>query len=457
MTTIANTLGVGSGIDTKELIDALVAAERKPREDALTARSDKVTARISGMSQVTSALDALVAAMASRTRNGALGPLPATSDPSALAARATAGATRLLQPTSIEIKALAAGQSLVSTALSAPAATVGEGTITITLGTMTPDGQGDFAFAGAAAGIDIVIDSKNNSLTGLAAAINKSGTGVRASIIDDGQGARLVLKGPTGAKSAFIVTATGDPALDRFLYKPGTPTMVSAGSAHDASLVVDGVSVTRPTNTITDLVSGVSLDLVKAAPGVVVTLGANRDITGLTAAVNDLVDAVNALHSLTHTLTTGATDAGAAAPLAGDGTLRQVERQLLQLTATGTGGLAKLGVSTSRDGSLSVDPAKLSAALASDPDGAEALLAGLTGTGGALTRVRSTLGSSTDTRLAREQKAVAAGRTKLEAGMTTLRAQMVKQYAAMERAVGAFKATQAFLDEQIKAWNRSDN
>lgn len=451
MTTIANTLGVGSGVDTQALIDALVAAERKPRDDALTLRSDKVTARISGLAQVTSAVDALVSAMASRTRNGALGPLPASSDNSVLTARASAGATRALQPTSIDVRALAAGQSLVSAALPDRAAPVGEGMLTITLGKLTPDGQGDFGFAGAAPGIDVTIGPEANSLTGLAAAINKANAGVRASIVDDGQGARLVLKGPTGAKSAFIVTASGDPALERFAYRPGSAVMTSAGTARDAELIVDGVSVTRPSNTITDLVAGTSLELVKAAPGVAVTLAASRDTAGLAQAVGDLVDAVNALHGLNATLTKGG--ASGAAALAGDATLRQVERQLAALT-TGAGGLAALGVTTSRDGTLSVNNSKLSAALAADPDGAEALLAGLTAAGGALTRVRSAIG--TDTRLAREQKAVATGRAALDASSATLRASLVKQYAAMERAVGGFKSTQSFLDAQIKAWNRSD-
>lgn len=454
MTTIANTLGAGSGVDTKALIDALVAADRKPRDDALTLRSDRVTARISGMAQVSSAVDALVSAMASRTRNGALGPLPATSDTSVLQAHATAGATRTLQPTTIEVRALATGQSLVSPALANRAATVGQGTLTITLGTVTPDGQGGFGFAGGAAGIDIAIGPGDDSLTGLAAAINKAGTGVRASIVDDGQGSRLVLKGPTGAKSAFIVTAGGDPGLDRFLYSPAASAMTSAGTAGDAALIVDGVTVTRPSNTITDLVAGVSLDLVKAAPGAPVTLAASRDTAGLAQAVGDLVDAANALHALAATLTKSGSDGSGAGALAGDATLRQAQRQLASLT--GSGGLAGLGVRTARDGTLSVDNARLSAALASDPDGAEAMLAGLTATGGALTALKASLPGGTDPRLAREQTSVASARAKLDAGTTTLRAQLTKQFAAMESAVAASKATQSFLDQQIKAWNRSD-
>ena len=455
MVTIANTLGAGSGVDTKALIDALVAAERKPRDDALTVRGDRVAARISGLAQAGSAVDALVSAMASRTRNGALGPLPATSDSSIITAHATAGATRSLQPTSIEVRALAAGQSLVSPALAGKAATVGQGTLTLTLGTLTPDGQGGFGFAGGGAGIDIAIGPGDDSLAGLAAAINKAATGIRASIVDDGQGSRLVLKGPTGAKSGFIVTAAGDPGLDRFLYNPASAAMTSAGDARDAALTVDGVAVTRPANTITDLVAGVSLDLAKAAPGTVVTLAASRDTAGLAQAVGDLVDAVNALHGLTATLTRTAGDDGVAGALAGNSVLRQASRQLASLT--GSGGLAALGVKTARDGSLSVDTARLSAALASDPDGVEALLAGLTANGGALTRLRTTLPTGTNPRLAREQSSVSAAKSALETSSTTLRTQLTRQFAAMESAVAASKATQSFLDQQIKAWNHSDN
>ena len=450
MPSIANTLGVGSGVDTKTLIDALVAAERQPRDDALTARSTRVEARVSGAAQVRGALDALVAALASRTRGGALGPQPATGDASIVVARATAGATRTLQPATLEVRALAAGQALVSAPLANAAAPVGTGTLTITLGTLTPDGT-DFAFAGAAPGIDVVVGAGDDSLTGLVAAINRARTGVSASLVDDGQGARLVLKGPTGAASAFIVTAAGDSGLDRFVHRPGVSAMTTAASARDADLVVDGVAVRRPSNSIADLLPGTRLDLVRAAPGTRVAVAAVRDTAGIASAVTDLVDALNALHGLSATLT--ASHDGVAAPLTGDATLRGLDRNLAALTS----GLAGLGVATLRDGSLTVDTARLNAGIARDPDAAEALLAGLTASGGGLTRARAGLGGVTDPRLVREQRAVATGRTALDTRMATLRTQLTRQYAAMESAVGGFKATGNFLDQQIKAWNRTTN
>ena len=452
MASIANTLGVGSGVDTTALIDALVAAERAPRDAALKVRGDRAAARLAGLGQIGSALDALVAAMASRTRGGALGPLPGSSDTGIITARATAGATRTLQPTSIEVRALAGGQSLVSAPLANAAAPVGQGTLTLTLGRMTPDGTG-FTFAGGGAGIDIVIGPGNDSLSGLAAAINAAQTQVRASLVDDGSGARLVLKGPTGAASAFIVTAAGDPGLDRFVHAPAVSAMTVAASARDADLRVDGIAVTRPGNSIADLIPGVRLDLVRAAVGTVVTVAATRDTAGLASVVGDLADALNALHALNATLTVGATSTGVAGALAGDATVRGVQRQLGGLTV-GAGGLAVLGLTTQRSGLVTLDTARLAKALEADPDGVEALLVRLTAPGGALVTARAALGSAAPDRLAREQRGISVERAAVETRSTAMRAQLTRQYAAMERAVGAFKATQSYLDQQIKAWNR---
>lgn len=452
MVSIANTLGVGSGVDTTALIDALVSADRAPRDAALKVRGDRAAARQTGLGQIGSALDALVAAMASRTRGGALGPLPGSSDTGVISARATAGATRSLQPTSIEVRALAGGQSLVSAALASAAAPVGQGTLTLTLGRVTPDGEG-FTFAGAAAGTEIAIGPGNDSLAGLAAAVNAAQTSVRASIVDDGTGARLSLKGPTGAASGFILTASGDSGLDRFVHAPAVSAMTIAATARDADLRVDGIAVTRPANSIADLIPGVRIDLVRAAPGTTVTVAATRDTAGLASAVSDLADALNALHDLNATLTRGASGGEAAGALAGDATVRGLQRQLSGLTV-GAGGLSSVGVTTQRSGQVTVDTARLAKALESDPDGVEALLVRLTAPGGALVAARGSLGGGATDRLVRERRGIATEQAAQEARSAALRTQLTRQYAAMERAVGGFKATQSYLDQQIKAWNR---
>ena len=470
MVSVLNTLGVGSGVDTTALIDALVGSERTPREAALTARSTKVEARISGLAQVRAGLDGLVSALTTRTRGGQLGPLPASSDTAIVVARPTAGATPRLQPATLEVRALAGGQTLIAAALAGKNAAVGQGVLTLRTGTMMPDGNGSFAFAGGVgAAIEVHIGATDNTLGGLRDAINAAQPAIVASIIDDGSGARLVLKGATGAASAFIITADpapGDVGLTRFVHMPGSSAMTAAFAAHDARLLLDGVPVTRGGNTVADLIPGVTLDLKRIGPPV--TIGVSRDGEGIKTAVRDLAATLTALGSLTASLVRPADAQSEGGPLAGDSALRRLRQQMTSLTATpvlpGAAGaptrLADLGVVTARDGSLSIDEAILAATVARAPDAVDALLTTLTSGGGALKRIQTELAGSVSSSgatapLTRERAAVAAARATLTVRTTSYRATLVRQYAAMEAAVAGSKSTQSFLDNQIKAWNRT--
>lgn len=476
MVSVLNTLGVGSGVDTTALIDALVSAEKTPRTAALTARTTRNDARISGVAQVNAGLSGLITALSARTAGGALGPLPSSSDATIVAASATTGATPLLSPVDIAVRALAGGQTIVSGAVASAAAPVGRGTLTLTLGTKTSDGTGGFTFAGAAAAVDVPIDATNNSLTGLKDAINAAQAGVTASIIADGSGARLVLKGPSGAASAFIVTASpadGDTGLNRFVHMPSGSPMTVAAAARDAAVTIDGIDVTRPTNHFSDLIEGVTLDLRRAAPGTTVTIAATRDADGLKSAIGDLVAALNAVGGIATGLLHAATATDPAGVLAGDDTMRRLAAEVSALTSSAVVGgpvgtpkrLADLGVTTARDGTLSVDQTKLGAAVAADPDAVERILVALTAKGatpGGLTAIAASFAAATNTantsnRFAHEKAAIASESATLTARMTTYRATLVHQYAAMETAVAASKSVQSFLDVQIKAWNQTTN
>ena len=477
MPSIATTLGVGSGLDTKAIIDALVSAQQVPRDAGLKARSDKIGAQVSGLAQLRSGLSALTSALANRTRDGALGALPVSSDPSLFAASATAGAVPALKPSDIEVRRLATGQTLVSAALATRSAPAGLGTLTLRTGTMTGDGAGGFSFSGGAGDpVDIAVTPATNTLTGLRDAINAAQAAVQASIIDDASGARLVLKGGSGGASAFILTAApaaGDPGLDRFVHMPATSAMAVAASAADALLSVDGVEVARPGNVVADVVPDVRLTLLKAAPGTVARLGLSRDPAGLTAAVGDLVSALNALRALTVDLTKAAdADTGTSSgALLGDASVRRLRQQLGQLISAPVAGgtpsrLTELGIASARDGSIGVDGAKLAAVIAAAPDAVERMLAALTADGsrgqpqGLLVQLQATIaggtaGTGSAGRLARAAAAIGREQATGNARMTTLRSQLTRQYAAMEVSVTGLKATQSFLDQQIKAWNRT--
>ncbi len=365
---ITSALGAGSGIDINALVANLTAASRAPRDAAVARRETINTARISAMGDIASSIDSLSSALASLIGGGTLAKTVTASDPSVLRARVVPGATIGTIGSTIEVGALARAQIAASAPLTSAAATVGQGRLTLTT---------------AAGATTITIDASNDSLTGLAGAINASGRGISASIVTDADGsARLSLRGATGAANGFSLTlADGDPVtLGRFATdQPGGMTAIQ--SAADAQLTVDGVAVTRASNSVDDLVPGVAIDLLKAAPGSSVTLAVDRPTQAITNAVSDFVDAYNqVMAKLTKaTQSAGAAD-GTSGSLYGNAAVAQVRQAMAALPTTklvtqgaGPHALAEIGVRTNRDGTLSVDAYRLTRALAANPDGVEAL------------------------------------------------------------------------------------
>ncbi|WP_156680326.1 flagellar filament capping protein FliD [Sphingomonas profundi] len=369
MTSIASSLGVGSGLDTAALVEKLTAAVKDPKEAAIAKRETVNTAKISALANAVSGIDAFSSSLATLVAGGSLFTQPSSSDEGIVAASAIPGARLGALSATLEIRQLAQAQTLVSANIADTAGAIGQGTLTLTTASGT---------------FDVVIGSGNDSLDGLVKAINEAGAGLAASVVKDSNGGRLVVKSATGAAKAFSMTTTA-PAdgLGRFAYDADATTnaMTQAQAPQDAIIVYDGVSVTRPTNSVSDLVPGVKLDLKKAAEGTTVTLGASRPGTAITGAVTDFVTAYNSLKSILDEATAAkAADGTGGGPLRGNFSIREMQRQLSKLTSTTLGGidggpktLAEIGVSTNRDGTLSLDTTKLETMLARDPDGVEAL------------------------------------------------------------------------------------
>lgn len=364
---IANSLGIGSGIDTAALIEQLTTASRAPKEAQLKAKEELNTAQISAIAQASSSISGFSTALTQLINGGTLFTQPTVSDSAVLGATAVPGARIGGLSTQIEVTQLAQAQSLVSENLTDVSSTVGKGKITLTTK------NGDF---------EVTVDDSNNNLIGLARAINLKGAGVTASIVEDTNGARLVLKGGSGAEQWFKLTV--DPAaevgLNRFAYDPNVSGgMTRAQEPKDALLKLDGVDVSRSSNSISDLIEGVKLDLKTAKPGTTIALGAQRPTTAIKQAVADVVDTYNALKETLDDLTKPRSGSTAAGALYGDTGVRMLRQQLQRLTATvlASGGsystLAEIGVRTERDGTLTVDSAALDAAIANDPDAVEAL------------------------------------------------------------------------------------
>ena len=253
-TSIINALGFGAGIDTAKLVRDLADASRLPKLELFDGRARANQARISAVAQALSDLDNFASSFAALVAGGSLQTQPTTSDEAALAAAASLGARLGNLAGEVVIEQLAKAQTIFSGFVAAAADPVGLGSLTLSVGGTSHT---------------ITIDSTNNSLDGLAAAINASGSGVVAKVSNDGAGARLLLKGPLGAAGAFTlaVDAGADPGLASFAFDGVGGGMTLGQAAQDAAFSVDGVLYTRATNSIADVIPGVTLTLKRAAPG----------------------------------------------------------------------------------------------------------------------------------------------------------------------------------------------
>ncbi|WP_284054389.1 flagellar filament capping protein FliD [Stakelama marina] len=471
MDSIVSTLGGGSGIDTTALVKSLVDAQFSAKNDTLDKRAKTLDAQISGISKIKNAVSDFASALEALTKGGTLQSQPTSSDTGIVKASALSGAKLYGFSGSIEVQQLAAAQTANTGVIADPTAAVGKGTLTLTFGTATVSSGSMTSFtAGSGTPVNITIDDTNSSLNGIASAINAAQAGVTATVLSDSSGARLVLKGKTGADQAFTLKATEDstaPGLSALDIGPGASGTTIGNVAQDAIVKADGVTLQRSSNSISDLYNGVQLDLVAAKPGTTVSLASAPATDALRNAVNDYVDTYNQLVGMVKQETDPKTGT-----LSGDSAARNLLDSLSKMTLTnlvndGSGGpqtLAEIGAATNRDGTLKVDAAQLSDALTNHADAVEKMFSpGLLSTGDGLSAaLRSVADRSTSViyglgasaaRYTKAQSDITAQQDKASADADAMRTRLTQQFASMDAKVAAYKSTQTFLTQQIAAWN----
>ena len=456
VTSIASALGAGSGIDIPKLVDDLANASREPKVTRLNDLVKANQARVSAVAQARSDLEGFANSLEQMISDGSLRSTPTVSDDSVLSATARAGLSADSFSATVVVTSLARAQTAYSGIVADRKAAIGTGTMTLSAG-----GK-DYT---------ITIGSTNNSLEGLMTAINASGSGVTASIVSDTGGSRIVLKGQTGEANAFTLSANAgaDPALSAFTYGSGG-SMTLGQSAANAEFTIDGIAYSRASNIIDDIVPGMSLTLKKAAPGQPVDIGASRPLDMIRQTVGDFVAVYNQLKN----------SISAASKLSGGtNSLYMLERELAGMvnkvltSGSGINKLSDIGISSTRDGLLAVDSAKLEKALAADAGAVEALFnprrdATHTATtdpgiAGILDAIRDKAVSSTgvigqiSTALSNKSKSLSEQLDKVEQREDAYRTQLEKKYSKLDAKLNALKATQTYLEQQIKLWNNSNN
>jgi len=372
-----NFSGLATGIDTSSIVSQLMALERAP-ERILTNQKTKMQSQVSAYNALSSALTTLQGLMAGMNTPDTFATKTSAVADSTVAA-ATASSSAQVGNHTLIVTSLARSQTLLSQSstnsgyASDTAKNFGTGTITVTNA------------ADPTHPLSVNITGTNNSLQGIAAAINDSGANVTASVVNDGSG--------TPYRLAIIGKDTGTYSVTSGL-TGGTydaPTFAEKVSASQAVFQLDGIDMTRTTNTVGDALPGLSLTLQGTTTnpaGTTITIG--NDTAAVTAKINSFVTSYNNVMNLIIQGTAFDPTTKKAGVLLGDSTIRTVldtlKTTLSSKVAGATGSfssLADIGFnSDAHTGLLSVDSSKLSNSLNSDFKSVSSLFTQNTGNNG---------------------------------------------------------------------------
>jgi len=368
-----SSVGIGSGVLTSELIDKLAGAERAPTEARLDNKESEINAELSVFGLIQSAITELRLPARTLSNPDLFDSKSATSGSSAFSAvvDSSSASTGSYQ---LEVNALAVSQTLTTRTLlnDSDTTALGTGSLSITVGGTTAN---------------VVIDSSNNTLEGIAAAINEeSSLGVTATVLNTGSGYKLVLNSDeTGIANEIEiqVTDTGDGSdtdengLSRLSYTAGALNLDLSQAAVDAAFELNGVPITRSSNTVDDVIPGVTLSLTGTNDGAPSSLVVANDTEEVVTKVKEFIEKFNALQTLINDNSefdpSGASENGL---LLGDATTRTMMAQVRRVLGNAVGGLesanvrslSEVGISTDyKTGLLNFDESTFNKKLASDP------------------------------------------------------------------------------------------
>lgn len=355
--------GLMSGMDTNSIIEQLVALERIPIQK-LQDRQQTLGKQKNLIGDISAALSDLHAQMQSLDSAGKiLAYTASSSDENVLTAKASGDA--IAGTHTVHVLQLAGGEQDRSSAFAAENTAVRAGTLTLTTPGQDP--------------VDITIND-GDTLGDVAYAINTSGARVSAAVINTGSEYYLTLY---SQDSGYVIGGQADDAItiqENYTGSSGQDLALSQTiQAKNAQIEFDGLAVERRDNTISDLVSGLTLALLDDSGQPTVTVGIDADSQGLQDNLQSFVDAYNKVMNLVEAQFEYE-EGQPVGVLFGDSTLRNLMLDL-QTTATSVAGgsgdsfstLGQIGVSTDSNGKLSIDSSDLADAMASDFKGIASL------------------------------------------------------------------------------------
>ena len=450
-----NALGAGAGFDSKAIVEALVEAERAPQQSSLDRLISRSETRVSAFGIVKSTLELVRDQFRKLNDVSDLNAFSTqSSDSTMLSASASASASAGTY--TVAVSQLANRDTYTFDGFNSETDSLNNGetlTVTVTKGGVSTD---------------LTISAP--TLTNIVETINDSDLGLTANVIDTGQSSgRYVLSvsSETGSDNAFSISSavmTGQ---------------VQQATAQNASLTVNGVSITSSSNTVGSALAGVTLDLkgTFAAEAITVT----RDTSGVKAEIETLVEVYNEAQAIFNSLRNGSDpNDELVGSLATDTIFRSIQSSFRNtfssISSTPSGDIsywADLGVSVQRDGTLAVDEDRLDSALASSFDDVMTALTadtesqtdigtadrGLAGDMSAMIRdltkangsISNAINSANTSLSDYEERLV-----QLDARMERIKERYTQQFAAMQQIVDGFNATGEYLKNNLAALNSND-
>ncbi|MFZ6862179.1 flagellar filament capping protein FliD [Undibacterium sp. Ji67W] len=368
--------GIGTNIDANAIISKLMLVNSKPLE-VLKKHHTSTQTQLSAVGKFAEALSTLQQSLTTLSKPSTFNAVSATSS-NATIVGANAKNTAVAGNYLINVTQLAQAQTISSVGVISPTGIIGNGektSITFQFGsihgsavdgkftnaTFTPDAE-------QATG-SITIDSSNNSLKGIANAINSADIGVQASIVGDGSASpyHLVIhSSKSGITSGLKITVNGDPALKQLLSNDpaGTQHFTQVNAAQNANLTVNGLVVSSKENTVSNVVDGLSFSLHATGSS---TVNVATNTSSINTAINDFVNAYNGFAKTVGQLTSYNPTTKVAGAMLGNPTVRAIQNQIQsafnQPNSQSGMSLTQIGISFQRDGTLAIDTSKLQKAL----------------------------------------------------------------------------------------------
>ena len=457
--------GVGSNLDVNGIVSQLVALQRQPIEK-LEKAADTINTKISSFGKIASLMTTLRDAAGNLNKSTLWqGTTASSADAASVSVTSTGGAAA--SSYQVSVQQLAAAHSLASgaPAFTSASAVVGAGQMKIDIGAWD---AGSFTAKSGSTQLVLDFTDPGTTLAQVRDKINAANAGVTASIVTDASGARLTLTSKaTGVENALRVQASGA-GFSGLGYDPqnGVNAMTQTQAAANAKATINGLAVESASNTMANVIDGVTITASKVTTSPVsVTVG--NDTTSIKTAINAFVTAYNALNSYLNEQTKYDEGTKTAGSLQGDSTavgLRNQMRNLLRDANGASGGLktlADVGMTVARDGTLSVTNSKLETALANLPDLARLFSSndpdvpgnnglagrwrsfadGLTGSEGLLTTRTDGLKASLK-RNSTEQD-------RLEDKALQYQERLLKQYTALDQQMGQLNGLSSYVSSQM--------